>query len=506
MKKIHNKGMSFIELVIAVAIFAIMIGPIVSKLIQATKTSDVAKTAQSKYEYAENVMENIKNAGAYFYDSTKVADDPYLKQVTKTGTLNVAAGKGTVGTGLNEKEYDGYVITGQANVGKKDSKYYYAIHVNNRDYAKKESEEAGSGYQNPNNVSLPAIANFDSSSLAIINGTIGNYDLTVTNAFMSKKLDILRVGDQARWEQYTKQQAAIVAFPNDSATRVIEIGVDEGTTLEEGKSKNTYTVTCKLRYKDKSTYILKDGVYKGKNLSSYLSPIEYTPYKQTFVGELPDIYLMYNPCLYNNNYMDNDYILLDTKNCGSAVPRVFVVETAEKYSSETIDGLMEVYKKQYKEEHGTNPTESVLEQIRKSYEDAYLINNEAIKERANVNVNIMTNSSTGDVEVFHNFDITDVGTNKTPISSVNKNSVVPSGDSSMTVGYSFLDASKMLPMDKSSETVNKLYSVDIYISDKPFTVTDYSSFVSKLTEDDSTHRLTIYDGKSPVVTGSKGGN
>lgn len=497
MKKVHNRGVSFVELVIAVAIFAILICPIVNALIQATKTSDKSKKAQTKYEYAENMMENVKSAGSYFYDTSKVKDDPYLAQVTD-GAITVTT-KETSDVG--GKVYDGYVITGKAKTSKKDGDYYYAIHVSNKEYAAKESVDGiddpndpdyDKAYKNPNNTTIPAIADFSSSDLAIINGTIGNYDLTVTNAFMSKKLDILKVGDKARWEQYTKQQADIVAFPNDKAARAIVISVTEGKKQVDGKEKTVYTVTCNLKYMEKSTYLLKDGSYAGKTLSDYLSPIEYTPYKQKFVDTLPAIYLMYNPCLYNSNYMDYDYILLDTDGLNSDVSvDLFVVETAEKYSDSALDGMLEVYKEQYKKEHGTQPSKSQLEQVKESYEKAYLINNDAIRERSNVNVDVMSNSGDlSNIKVYHNFDVNEK--NKTPIASVNK--ALNSADSALYSGYTLIDKSLILPMSQSSTKANALYKIDVYISDSPFTATSVSDFESSVA------------GQTPIISGSKGGN
>ena len=71
MKKIHNRGVTFVELAIAVVVFGILIGPIVSKLVVAMNTSNKSKTAQNKYEYAENLMENIKNEDDEFFDPNK---------------------------------------------------------------------------------------------------------------------------------------------------------------------------------------------------------------------------------------------------------------------------------------------------------------------------------------------------------------------------------------------------------------------------------------------------
>lgn len=494
MKRNHNRGVSFVELVIAVVIFGLMIGPIVSKLIQASKTADNSKVTQSKYEYAENLMENIKSAEDYFYDPSKLKNDPYLQQVTD-GTISVSdKGKATTKSGTS---FDGYVVTGKAKVGRGNKNYYYAIHVNNKAYA--QEEEKNAAYQNPNKTSVPAVANFSSSDLAIINGTIGNYDLTVTNAFMSKKLDVLKLGDKTRWEQYTKQQADVVAFPNDTATRIIEISVEQ--------KDEDYTVSCKLRYKDNSKVLLKDGIYKGESLSHYLDPIEYVPYIQTFKNGLPSIYLMYNPCLYNNNYMENDYILLDTSGLSSDTDvNVFVIETAEQYSQNIVEGMVDLAISQYKEEHkGKELSKTEIDQLRKSYTDKYLINMNAIRDRSNVNVNIMRDGSgKGNLKVYHNFGET-TAEKKTLIGSINSSTKI---DKSMTAGFSNVDEKDIMKMSESLVSTTPLYDVDVYISDSPFTITTYKDFIGKLNWDSEDYDAKIgakYDGISPILTGTKGG-
>ncbi len=498
MKKIHNRGVSFIELVIAVAIFGIMISPIVSTLIQTVKTSDKSKKAQTQYEYAENMMENVKNAGSYFYDTATVGKDPYLAQMTDGAVTVTSPYVGKSGG----KDFQRYVITGKAKTSKKNGDYYYAIHVSNEKYADKEAAEDITDvndpayedkYKNPNNTAIPDISSFNSSELAIINGTMGNYDLTVTNAFMSKKLDILKVGDKARWEQYTKQKADIVAFPNDKAARAVIISVASKKESIDGKLQNVYTVSCRLKYMEKSTYKLKDGVYANKYLSDYLSPIEYTPYQQKFVGKLPAIYLMYNPCLYNNNYMNYDYILIDTDDLKAKDTDVnlYIVETAEKYSDDTLDALVEMYIQQYKEEHnGTAPSDSQVTQVRQSYSKS-LINDKAIRERSDVHVDIMSNASdASNLKVYHNLEVN--AENKTPIAAVNKG--FDAADASLLAGYSFVDTNNIDQMQDASTKKGALYDIKIYVSDKPFVSSGVEAFEKSVKD------------KEPILTGSKGGN
>lgn len=350
MNKFRNKGVSFFELVIAVAIFGILIIPITTQLIQALKTSEKSSVAQSKYEFAENLMENIKNVSMDTFLSDEITKDAYIDDVSTSIARFPKTGMHTELISGTSEKYSGCVITGETQIGtgSKAKKCYYAVEADNKAYADKAAKD--SSYSNPNDATLAMIESLDSSKVALINGTIGNYDNLATNTYMSKKLDLLKIGDRTRWEQYTKQQADIVAFPNDKVTRVIEVSV---SSKEEG-GKNQYTVECKLRYKDNSEIELKEGPHAGtgETLGDLLDEIVYVPYTQTFeTKELPSIYLMYNPCLYNNSYMYDDYIVLDTSGLKKenvldedgnttgvqAYPQVnlFVVETSEKYSEQT---------------------------------------------------------------------------------------------------------------------------------------------------------------------------
>lgn len=494
MNKFRNKGVSFIELVIAVVIFGILITPIVSQLIQAMKTSEKSKVAQTKYELAENLMENAKNAGSYFF-TDDVTKDSYLNQISEGAAGSKVTKYPTSGmekmTTTGGHNYEGCVLTGETLIGKKKTPYYYAMHITSKAYAEK--EETDPTYTNPNNMTLATIESLDESKVALIDGTIGNYDLTVTNAFMSKKLDILKVGDHARWEQYTKQQAAIVAFPNDTVTRVIEVSVKD----ENVGGVTKYTVTCRLRYKENSTVILKDGIYAGKSLSSYLTPIEYVPYERTFENALPNIYLMYNPCLYNSNYMDTDYVLVNTSELSSDTDvNLFLVETAERYSNATVDGLIEVYKENYKKEHGSAPSDDEVAAVKSKYEQQHLINQSTIRDRSNVNINLMAIND-DKVKVYHNFDEQEVAGKVNKKNTIKDNiNKTPSGsvDAVMTAGYTFIEESKILPLSSAVSSASALYDVDIYISDTAFTSTSYADFVTELA------------GKKAIISGSKGGN
>ena len=82
MVKSNNKGFSLVELIIAAAVFAILVYPITNALIAATKTTSTSTKKQYAVEKAEEIMENFKTAD--LGDKVALPDD----NGTKTYTFN----------------------------------------------------------------------------------------------------------------------------------------------------------------------------------------------------------------------------------------------------------------------------------------------------------------------------------------------------------------------------------------------------------------------------------
>lgn len=566
MNKFHNKGVTFFEIVIAVAIFAILMCPIVAKLIEAMKISDSAKVAQNKYELAENLIENVKNSSDFMpeqtvaatsstlpeYTLTKATTNSFLTEITNGSVTKYPyPSDSSIHVAQYEKEdgtpttipYSDYVLTGKSKVGKQKKDCYYAISVSNEGYAALQSE--GKLVDNPNNSTLSTIENLDANKVALIDGTIGNYDSTVTSAFMSQKLDILKVGDKNRWEQYTKQQAEIVAFPNDTVTRVVEVSVksDNG---DKTKGERKYTVTCKLRYMENTDIMLKDGIYHNKPLKKYLKPIEYVVYEKTFTGKLPHIYLMYNPCLYNSNYMENDYIVLDTsqmdidekhtdaqidamkkngkeKDIDKNVSKVefYVVETAEQFS----DTAAAAYQDAYKEVTGKEVSDAATK---------YLVNNKTYRDRSDVTVNIIGTEIANKADtsryltIYNNFNINPSTDMNLPDTISSYGSLPPNSPLKESLDKAYQDGLKannkknsnikltndypadLIPkptpsyysmmvkqikkLDDAKSAASPLYDVKVYLADEPFDTSDYDTLTKQLKK------------MTPTISGTKGGN
>lgn len=425
MRKMNNKGFSMVEILISIAIFAILMIPIVSGIISSMKNTTKAKTLQYRNEYAENIIEYVKqdslenilsgeyfstvgsyasatspiNVSASFYaDPTKASYDSSLQSiadvVSDKGTLTVdPTGTGYYsGIGGNKTyyPYETYMISGKVNLGSKDTTYSYKMQISNEYYAEKEEATADTAneYVNPNNLALGIVEDIDHTKVALINGTIANYDSYVSNAFLTKKLEIIKASDPDWYEIYTQQQSDVNLFPDDTATRLITIKVS-------GSKTTGYKVVCSLKYHDDSTW----STEMINQLANYY--IEYKPFEYnypvddtTHVATLPNIYLMYNVCLYNGRFSPNDYIAIDT----SAVTddtkvNCFVVQTAETYSSNIINADVEV--------NGENPTLTAGKKL-------YNSNIQAGIARQNVVVHMaaVEGSNLQNLSVYHNFDLT----------------------------------------------------------------------------------------------------
>lgn len=349
MQNNKNKGVSLIEIVIAVAIFIVLMAPIVSALISAMKNSTRAKTIQYRNDYAGNIIEYAKQApvddlvsGAYLEKMGSVISKKPSKNPDGTYQPDAETyGKEVLHDNASGKdaEYEWYRIKGSVNLGTKKEKHSYVMEISSKEYAKKEL--ANAAYANPNNTKTGVVEDIDSDKVALINGTIANYDKTVSSAFLAKKINALRENSPVKYEQYISQVNQVDIFSRDTGTRIITVKV-------KGDKTSGYKVSCTLSYYDNSNVDMDNGQTMHQFLTD---PIEYTPYTKEF-EVLPDIYLMYNACVYNGSYVNDDYIVFDTDGVTDDTPvHAFIVETAEKYS----DTIKNVIAKEADSLNSTNP-------------------------------------------------------------------------------------------------------------------------------------------------------
>ncbi len=432
MRKKINIGVSMVEILISIAIFSVLLMPIVSSIIQAMTSTRDAKTIQYRNEYVENVVEYVKQDslenimnGDYFSDIGSYTDgssspvtvqaefykdgntnqlEPGLVELKKVldskswVTVSQASSDVFNSNGISGIEYypyEKYTLSGKVKLGAKNSTYSYQMEVSNKHYAEKEQQGS---YVNPNNLALGIVEDFDHTKVALINGTIANHDTSVSNNFLTKKIEVLKDAyerdpeNNEQYEQYMSQAQANPLFSDDTATRVITLKIS-------GSATAGYKVTCLMKYHDncESNDTVKNA------LADY--NIEYAPFEYEYpvdsttgLAKLPNIYLMYNVCVYNNQYSPDDYIALDTTGLDAndtAPVRVFIVQTAESYSEAITSANtdLELGKKLYNNNTQTHSS----------------------RDHVKVHIAAVKNSNLKNVSVYHNFadpTNTDVVANK----------------------------------------------------------------------------------------------
>lgn len=423
MRRKMNKGVSMVEILISMAIFALLMVPIVSGIISSMNNTTEAKTLQYRNEYVENMVEYVKQdslanivggeyfgtigsftdggdavvtAATFYKEPGKPTYDDSLTEIAdaltdKSVTIAVAdsAISSTDASGVETfYPYESYMISGKVKLGTKEETYSYKMEISNQYYAQKQEDTYGA-YVNPNNLALGIVEDIDHTKVALINGTIANYDASVSNAFLTKKLEVLKKVEPDWYEVYTQQQTGVVMFPGDTATRLITVKVS-------GSADTGYKVTCSLKYHDNCEW--KTSI--ANELANYY--IEYVPFEfnypvdeKTNVATLPNIYLMYNVCLYNGLFSKDDYIAIDTSDVTDDTKvKFFIVETAETYSQNVIDANSDLVK-----------TDATGNTIRPTLYNNNVTADAVKREDVAIHIAAVKDSNLQNLSVYHNFDI-----------------------------------------------------------------------------------------------------
>jgi len=284
MMRKYNKGVTLVEVLIALAIFLILMLPLVSSLITSVKTTDSGKEFQSRNDFAEVLMEDVKNASI---------DD--LKDSTKAkkilgGSENVNV---TTTTNATYSDEDDVTITGNTYLGTKKTKYSYKIEMK---YDKRTD-------------AYGIMDDLDPYKSAFVPVTFSNYDEVASEAILTQKL-----------ESNSAVTGGTVFSNKDNVNSLRKTKADREVTVKMTGSKSSgFVVTCTLTYSE-----------SGKSIT-------YEPYKQTFKNSVPNIYLMYNAGVYND-MSTNDSIKFDLTGVSydgfGEKERInaFVIRTSENYA------------------------------------------------------------------------------------------------------------------------------------------------------------------------------
>lgn len=352
MTKKNNKGFSLIEVIIAVAVFAILIVPLTSQLISAVNINKKSTKKQYAIDKAEQIMESFKTAdmsssaisipdgnstGSYNFtctsETTKTTDNEIagIKKVNytvKTYTCNdISIGGNYAKYGCTVTVSDlaqqvaalGYIWDPETGDAKKDAKKQYI----------KISSAVGT------------VRNLDNKQAAIIAGATytgdtgtadgNNLDNQASSYFMDEKTDLLKQHTTAYNQMLTVSKEAY--WGNDTFTKT--------TTIKIFKTEDDmYRVQCLVSYKDSTKVGVIRAAYENgtnnvyKPASANGDGIVY----QNDYETLPPIYLLYIPATSNGDYVSRDYINIDTSKLKKEEKvKVYLFQTVAKIDDKYVD-------------------------------------------------------------------------------------------------------------------------------------------------------------------------
>ncbi len=284
MMRKYNKGVTLVEVLIALAVFLILMLPLVSSLITSVKTTDSGKELQSRNDFAEVLMENVKNASINdLKDSTKVSQ-------LLDGSENVSVSTSSNAAHPEEKDI---TITGNTYLGTKKTKYSYKIEA---------------VYDQKTNA-YGIMDDLDPYKSAFVPVTFSNYDEVATEAILTQKLEGKSIGT-----------GGTVFSKKDDVNSLRKVKADREVNVKmTGNKSSGFEVSCTITYTE-----------SGKTIA-------YEPYRQSFKNGVPNIYLMYNAGVYND--LDtNDSIKFDLSGVSFSgfgdKERInaFIIRTSENYA------------------------------------------------------------------------------------------------------------------------------------------------------------------------------
>ncbi len=347
MAKINNKGFSLVEVIVAIAIFAILIIPLTTQLISAVNTNTKTTKKQYAVEMAEELMESFKvcdlKDDITISDGDATSSSEYVFSKTATEKKNItlpdtSAVQYTVDTyecndiaiGGNFETYTCKVTVNSAAYAVSSKGYVYDRETN-------ACKVDDSGNYIKTNPATGTIRNLDNKQAAIITGATytgqgssvseNNLDNQAFEHFRDVKLDILKE-NKVYYNQYLSGSDY---FSQDYFNKY--------TTIKVSKVGAKYMIECIVRYEDQAQLAVISAKYATDAKNVYYPDSAYgngVVYRQEF-DELPPIYLLYAPAIYNGAYCPRDYIRIDNSLAPDVTPKVYIFETASDIKADYED-------------------------------------------------------------------------------------------------------------------------------------------------------------------------
>ena len=253
-----NSGLSIVEVLVAVAILAIVFVPLLKTFTQASTINSRAQKLQNVTSLAEGVMEDVKGKSIQELHDLAV-DDPKVSflPLDKDGTLT----KGKL------NNVPPYTVTYENVTATQGIKYDAVVTIATENYKNKTKGADDIGDVSDANIrELPQINKVDSNKNAVLSWELNKYD--------NKAIENLAAENSVSGSDI----ATLKDSYKDTAEKYINIEIKEDTDTSSTK------VSCEVEY--------KTGTASGKSL-------KYLVYTGYFVEPLisepagPDIYLFY---------------------------------------------------------------------------------------------------------------------------------------------------------------------------------------------------------------------
>lgn len=366
MKRLNNKGVSLIEILIAVVVFTICVTPLIYQLTTGIRIGQKADNQQAATDYAKSIAETIKQmplesvytddaldelakeleidgsitASSTFhsivYDSVNdsalqgeaVAANSYLVSGTlpavpgtaynSVSAMQLALNNHNAANASNPEKQEAlvrdYIFDGQATVDYRD--YDVHIELSTEPYALNSLRPSGTA--DPNKQNLYNLSSLDSTTTAVITN-VSNYDATATGSYFNMIVSALEMsGDTQTAELLKASGQTNTNFDNPTKSTTIQI--EQLSLIGEANPDYNYRVTCFIEYENPG--IVGANAYNVNNADA---SIRYVAYEQMFKN-FPDIYLMYNQFMYNKVYKDDNIKVINKTNQPA---KLFVIWTAD---------------------------------------------------------------------------------------------------------------------------------------------------------------------------------
>ena len=269
-----NSGLSIVEVLVAVAILAIVFVPLLKTFTQASTINSKAQKLQNVTSLAEGVMEDVKGKSIQeLHDLAAERADVSFLPLDKDGTLT----KG------NLNNVPPYTVTYENVTATQGITYDAVVTISTDNYKSTDRSDARKANKLSHNDDIGDVSDANIRELPQINKVDSNKNAVLSwelNKYDNKALENLAVENFAPKNSVTDPDIATLKDSyKDTAEKYINIEIKEDTDTSSTK------VSCEVEYKT------------GKNASD--KSLKYLVYTGYFVEPLasepagPDIYLFY---------------------------------------------------------------------------------------------------------------------------------------------------------------------------------------------------------------------